>query len=88
MGGGAIDGGLFTVMMRKRLSITATTLRSRSLAYKAELTRAFAAAALPRLAAGVYKPIVSSEFPLADIAAAHALMESNETIGKTVIRIA
>lgn len=88
MGGGAVDGALLTAVLRKRLSITGTTLRNRSNAYKAELTSAFAATALPRLAAGIYKPIVSAEFSLAEISAAHALMESNETIGKTVIRIA
>lgn len=82
MGGGSIDGGLFAQVLRKRLQILGTTLRARDTAYKAELVRRFSEAALPGLASGALKPVIDSEFALADIQAAHALMESNTTTGK------
>lgn len=88
MGGASVEGGIFAGMLRKRLTLTASTLRSRSEGYKAALTRSFATNVLPHFESGVYKPVVSAEFPLEEIGAAHKLMESNETIGKTVIRVA
>lgn len=88
MGGASVEGGIFAGMLRKRLTLTASTLRSRSEGYKAALTRAFAARVLPQFEAGIYKPVISAEFSLQEIGAAHKLMESNETIGKTVIRVA
>lgn len=87
MGGGSIDGGLFAQVLRKRLQILGTTLRARDTAYKAELVRRFSEAALPGLASGALKPVIDSEFALADIQAAHALMESNTTTGKIVLRV-
>jgi hypothetical protein len=69
-------------VLRKRLQILGTTLRARDIAYKADLVRRFSEVALPGLASGALKPVIDSEFPLADIQAAHALMESNATTGK------
>ena len=69
-------------MLRKRLQIIGTTLRSRDTDYKAELVRRFAENALPGLASGQLKPVIDSEFSLVDIAAAHARMETNTTTGK------
>lgn len=69
-------------VLRKRLQILGTTLRARDVAYKADLVRRFSEVALPGLASGALKPVIDSEFALADIQAAHALMESNATTGK------
>jgi tumor protein p53-inducible protein 3 len=88
MGGGSVEGGLFAQLLRKRIAITGSTLRSRSLGYKAELTHAFTSQALPRLAAGVYIPVVDREYPLAEVQAAHEYMETNANVGKIVLRIA
>lgn len=51
MGGGSVDGGLFAQLLRKRITLTATTLRSRSVEYKGELVASFARDVLPALAA-------------------------------------
>ena len=88
LGGGSIEGGLFSQVLRKRLRILGTTLRSRDAAYKAALTAAFVESSLPRLASGVYTPVVDSEFELADGASAHARMESNDSVGKILLRVA
>ena len=88
MGGGSVDGALLALAIRKRLTLTATTLRSRSLAYKADLTRAFVENALPLLESGAYTPVVDREFRLDELNAAHAFMESNASVGKIVIKVA
>jgi tumor protein p53-inducible protein 3 len=88
MGGGSVEGGLFAHMLRKRVTITATTLRSRTDEYKTLLTRQFASEILPVLAAGILKPIIDKEFELKDIQAAHDYMESNASVGKIVIKVA
>lgn len=75
----------FLRIMLKRLTHTGSTLRARSPAEKAAITRAVGENALPLLAAGTVKPIVFRTFPLAEAAAAHALMESSAHIGKIVL---
>ncbi|HVF27882.1 MAG TPA: zinc-binding dehydrogenase, partial [Pyrinomonadaceae bacterium] len=74
-------------VMRKRLSVTGTVLRSRSAIEKAEAVRRFAAHVVPLLARGTVEPVVDSVFPLDDIRTAHQHLESNETFGKIVIRV-
>ena len=78
----AIDSGL---VLRKRLTITGSTLRPRSIAYKAELARALKARAWPLLESGRIKPVIHQVFPAAQAAAAHALMESSTHVGKIVL---
>ncbi len=72
-------------VMLKRLTFTGSTLRPRSVAEKAEIARALESQVWPLFAAGQLKPIIYRTFPLADAAAAHALMESSEHIGKIVL---
>jgi len=50
-------------------------------------TRAFAAEAVPLFACGLLRTIIDSEFPLDQVQAAHARLESNETFGKVVLRL-
>ena len=89
----AVQGGVQStfnaaVLMRKRLTVTGSTLRARSVAFKSEIARACLRHVWPLLAAGAFKPVVYRVFDAtgADGAAqAHALMESNQHIGKLVL---
>jgi NADPH:quinone reductase len=88
---GALAGAKATMDLRqilgKRLTIRGTVLRSRSLSERIEVTRAFGEAVLPRIAAGALAPRIDARFPLGEIAAAHALLESNQTIGKVALSL-
>ncbi len=77
----------FRRLMLKRLTHTGSTLRSRPVAEKAAIARALETNVWPHLAAGRVKPVVFKTFPLAEAAAAHALMESSAHIGKIVLTI-
>ena len=70
-----------------RATLIGTVLRSRPAAEKEALTRAFAERMLPALAAGRLRPVVDRVLPLAEAAAAHALLERNDTLGKVVLSI-
>jgi len=72
-------------VMRKRLTISGSTLRPRSVAQKAEIARALAARVWPLLAEGKIKPQIFKTFPLSDAAGAHRLMESSAHIGKIML---
>eukprot|EP01116_Phalansterium_solitarium_P010303 TRINITY_DN2494_c0_g1_i2.p1 TRINITY_DN2494_c0_g1~~TRINITY_DN2494_c0_g1_i2.p1 ORF type:complete len:395 (+),score=132.08 TRINITY_DN2494_c0_g1_i2:42-1187(+) len=85
MGGTKVDGFDMGVVLRRRLTIKGSTLRARSLDYKAELTRDFAAFALPRFADGRLKPVVDSVFDWKDVRKAHTRMEDNLNLGKIVL---
>lgn len=74
-------------VMLKRLTFTGSTLRPRSVAEKAEIARALEERVWPLLAAGQIKPVIFRTFPLAEAAAAHALMEGSEHIGKIVLTV-
>ncbi|MCE2913767.1 MAG: NAD(P)H-quinone oxidoreductase [Pseudomonadota bacterium] len=77
-----IDAGL---VLRRRLSITGSTLRPRPLAYKAALARELRAEVWPLLESGRIRPVVHRVLPAAAAAAAHALMESSQHVGKIVL---
>lgn len=72
-------------VMLKRLTFTGSTLRPRSVAEKADIARALERQVWPLFGAEQLKPIIFRTFPLAEAAAAHALMESSEHIGKIVL---
>ena len=74
-------------IMLRRLTVTGSTLRPRSVEQKAAIAHALHAKVWPLLAAGTVRPIVHSRFPLSDAAGAHRLMESSEHIGKIVLEI-
>jgi NADPH2:quinone reductase len=76
---------LGTVLSR-RLSVRGTVLRSRPAPEKAAATDAFARDVLPLLERGECRPVVHRVMPLEHIREAHALLESNETFGKIVLR--
>jgi NADPH:quinone reductase-like Zn-dependent oxidoreductase len=60
-------------------------LRSRPLEEKAALARAFAREVLPSIESGAIVPVIDCVMPMADIAAAHRRMESNDNFGKIVL---
>ncbi|MCW5612850.1 MAG: NAD(P)H-quinone oxidoreductase [Rubrivivax sp.] len=76
------DAGL---VLRKRLAITGSTLRPRSVAYKTALARELRERAWPLLEAGRVRPVIHQVFPAAQAAEAHALMESSTHVGKIVL---
>ena len=76
------DAGL---VLRRRLVITGSTLRARPVAFKAQIAAALRAGVWPWLASGRVKPVICKVFPAADAAQAHALMETNQHIGKLVL---
>lgn len=75
------------VVLGKRLTLRGTVLRARSLDEKRAATSAFARDVVPRFASGALHANVDRVFDLADIRAAHELLESNQTVGKVVLRI-
>jgi putative PIG3 family NAD(P)H quinone oxidoreductase len=74
------------VLLRKRLTMVGTMLRSRPLEEKALLAREFTERAVPLFNAGRLKPVVDRVLSFDDIRAAHELMQSNATFGKIVLR--
>ncbi len=74
-------------IMRKRLTYTGSTLRPRSVAQKGEIAAALREKVWPLLASGQVRPLIYKTFPLAEAAAAHALMEADTHIGKIVLTV-
>ena len=72
-------------VLRRRLTITGSTLRPRPVAFKGAIAQALREQVWPLLAAGQVKPVIHSTFAAADAAKAHALMESNQHVGKIVL---
>jgi NADPH2:quinone reductase len=86
----AVQGGAearidAATVMRKRLTVTGSTLRSRPVAFKAAIAQSLRAKVWPWLSSGEVKPVVFTTFPAVQAAQAHMLMESNEHIGKIVL---
>ena len=82
---GAFDAGL---VLRKRLTITGSTLRPRSVAYKTAIARELRERVWPWLEAGRVRPVIHRVFQAAEPTAAadaHALMESSTHVGKIVL---
>ena len=72
-------------VLRRRLTITGSTLRPRSLDFKAGIARALRDKVWPLLVERRIAPVIYRELPAADAAQAHALMESGEHVGKIVL---
>ena len=85
--GGASAPLDYPLVMRKRLTLTGTVLRSRADWEKARATQLFAAQVVPLLARGAVRPVIDSVFDLADVRAAHERMESNRSFGKIVLSV-
>ena len=88
-GGGVTDPMFMNKLLAKRLTITASTLRSRSVEYKEKLIKELSndPDGLPAIASGDIKVIVDRTYEMNDVLAAHEMMRKNENIGKIVLLI-
>ena len=75
------------LILTKRLTLTGSTLRARTVAQKAEVADAVHKNIWPLLSAGRVRPVIHATFPLAEAAEAHRLMETSNHIGKIVLTI-
>ena len=75
------------LIMRKRLTITGSTLRARDIVFKAAVAKKLEEHVWPWLHAGEVKPVIFKTFPLERADEAHTLMESSEHIGKIVLLV-
>jgi NADPH:quinone reductase len=74
-------------IMRRRLTLTGSTLRPRSIEFKTMVADEIAKTVWPYVEGGRLKPVIDSSFPLAEAAAAHRRMEAGEHIGKIVLQV-
>jgi NADPH2:quinone reductase len=86
----AVQGGVQSeinagLVLRKRLTITGSTLRPRPIAFKAAIARSCLQKVWPLLESGAIKPVIHSVFRPEQAALAHTLMESNQHVGKIVL---
>jgi NADPH:quinone reductase len=75
------------LILTKRLTLTGSTLRSRTVAQKAEVADAVRRNVWPLLTAGRVRPVIHATFPLAEAGEAHRLMETSNHIGKIVLTV-
>jgi NADPH:quinone reductase len=74
-------------VMRRRLTLTGSTLRARSIEFKTMVADEIAKTVWPYVEGGRLKPVIDSTFPLSQAAAAHARMEAGEHVGKIVLEV-
>ena len=79
---------LLPQVMRRRLTLTGSTLRPRSVEFKTMVADEIARTVWPYAEGGRLKPVIDSTFALADAAKAHARMEAGDHIGKIVLEVA
>ena len=75
-------------ILRKRLTVTGSTLRPRSAEAKAGIAQKLRAQIWPLIESGEIKPLIAARFPLADVVESHKLMESSKHIGKIILTVA
>jgi NADPH2:quinone reductase len=81
---GTLDMGQ---VLRRRLTVTGSTLRPRSVAFKGAIARQLRAKVWPLIEAGDIKPVIYESFPLEQAAKAHELMESSHHVGKIMLQV-
>jgi NADPH2:quinone reductase len=74
-------------LMMKRVTLTGSTLRARTVAQKAAVANAMRQNVWPLIAAGKVKPVIFKTFPLNEASEAHRLMETSNHIGKIVLTV-
>jgi putative PIG3 family NAD(P)H quinone oxidoreductase len=84
--GATADVPIFDIM-RRRLMLTGSTLRPRSIEFKTMVADEIAKTVWPYVEGGRLKPVIDSNFPLAEAAAAHARMEAGGHVGKIVLEV-
>jgi NADPH2:quinone reductase len=86
LGGARSEINISKLMMR-RLTLTGSTLRSRTVAQKGAVAAGVLKNVWPLLRAGRARPVIHATFPLAEASEAHRLMESSSHIGKIVLTV-
>jgi NADPH:quinone reductase len=86
----AVQGGVKSefnagLVLRRRLTVTGSTLRPRPVAFKAAIAASLKQHVWPLIESGRIRPVIHSTFAAADAAQAHALMETNQHVGKIVL---
>ncbi|KJA09359.1 NAD(P)H-quinone oxidoreductase [Acidovorax temperans] len=86
----AVQGGVNSsfnagLVLRRRLTITGSTLRPRSVEFKTAIAQSLRSQVWPLIEQGKVRPVIYQTFDAGDAAAAHALMESNQHTGKIVL---
>ena len=86
----AVQGGVKSeinagLVLRRRLTVTGSTLRARSIAFKKAIAQACLKEVWPLIESGRFKPVIHSTFGAVDADKAHALMESNQHVGKIIL---
>lgn len=89
----AVQGGVkaeinLVEVMRRRLTLTGSTLRARDVTFKALVADELRRNVWPHVAEGRLKPVIDSIFPLAEAAKAHARMDGGDHVGKIVLEVA
>jgi NADPH2:quinone reductase len=88
LGGSKVENADLTPIMTRRLTVTGSTMRPRTTAQKGAIADELRAKVWPLLDAGRCGPLIYKVFPLAEAAAAHALMESSVHVGKIMLNVA
>ncbi|MEO5867760.1 MAG: NAD(P)H-quinone oxidoreductase [Sphingomonas sp.] len=88
----AVQGGMMATIpifevMRRRLTLTGSTLRPRDAAFKSLVADELHHNVWPHVEAGALRPVIDRTFPLADAAAAHERMEAGDHVGKIVLTV-
>ncbi len=86
MGGGTVEKFDIRGLFKKRGQLITSSLRTRSLEYKIQLTREFTGMVLPKFAQGKLKAVVDKIFDWNDVAKAHQYMEENRNMGKIALK--
>ena len=86
MGGPIVKEFNLTKFLGKRIQLNFTTLRSRSDEYKSKLISKFSFDILPGFKSSELTPVIDSIYPVEQIKEAHQRMESNQNIGKIVVK--
>lgn len=81
---GTVD---FNQVLRRRLTITGSTLRPRPVGFKAAIAAALRQKVWPLLESGELRPVVHATFPLEQAAQAHAMMEAGDHVGKIILTV-
>lgn len=87
LGGHRVEEFSLASLFRKRVRLTASTLRSRTPSYKVRLTQDFASKLLPLFEEGSIRPVVDSTYDWSEVQQAHRRMGNNENAGKIILRI-
>jgi NADPH2:quinone reductase len=77
----------FSQILRRRLTLTGSTLRPRSVEFKAEIVSKLRQHVWPLLESGAIKPVIYKVFPLEEAVQAHSLMESSTHVGKIMLKV-